>query len=136
MPTATATAIALPDTEPLRRKDKVVAAVDMPGIPAGTTGRVTMVSGFTWIRYWVRWDNGVVRGSINRDKLVRPGEPYGEELVELRAAAEAPAASADAGEVGDAPAAAGEGIMHGGVLVPAHLLERSRARRALLTGGG
>lgn len=125
----------LPDTEPLRRKDEVVAAVDLPGIPAGTRGRVTMVSGFEWIRYWVRFDNGQVRGSISRDKLVRPGEPWGEELAALRAAASTPAPT-DAGSGDDAaPAAAGgggEGIVHGGVLVPAHLLERSKSRRAAL----
>ena len=133
MPRLMATATALPDTEPLRRKAEVVAAVSMPGIPAGTRGKVTMVSGFDWIRYWVRFENGVVRGSISRDKLVRPGEPWGEELEALRAAATAPAPAAAGEGGGDAPAAGdGEGVVHNGVLVPAHLLERSRSRRAAL----
>lgn len=121
------------DTDALRRKERVAAAVDMPGIPAGTPGKVIMVAGFEWIRYWVRFENGVVRGSISRDKLARPGEPVGAEREALQAAAAAPVAASngDAGEAGGA-AASGEGIMHAGVLVPAHLLERSKNRRTAL----
>ena len=134
MPPLMATATALPDTEPLRRKDEVVAAVDLPGIPAGTRGKVTMVSGFEWVRYWVRFENGVVRGSINRAHLVRPGEPFGEELEALREAASAPAPVAAGGDDGGAAAGGGggEGVVHNGVLIPAHLLERSKNRRAAL----
>ncbi len=121
----------LPDLEPLKRKDRVVAAVDLPGVPAGTEGKVIMVSGFTWIRYWVRFENGVERGSVNRLHLVRPGEPFGRELLELRANAEAPAAVADGG--GDAGGgAAGGGVEVGGVMIPGHLIERSKKRRELL----
>jgi len=122
------------DPEVLRRKERVVAAIDMPGLPAGTPGKVVMVSGFDWVRYWVRFENGVVRGSLARHKLARPGEPVGAEREALEAAAAAPvdeAASTDA-----APAeGGGEGIVHAGVLVPTHLLERSRSRREVLTGG-
>lgn len=134
--TATVDAPALPDrTTPLKRKARVVAAVDLPGIPAGTTGKVFFVAGFDWIRYWVRWDNGVERGSINRQHLVRPGEPYGDELAELEAAAaELAAAPAGAGSGGDAAAGAGGGggVTVGGVLIPQHLLDRSTTRRELL----
>jgi hypothetical protein len=132
--TATVAPPALPDrTTPLKRKDRVVAAVDLPGIPAGTTGRVTMVSGFDWIRYWVRWDNGVQRGSMNRKHLVRPGEPYGEELAELEAAA-AEVEAAPAAEVADGGGGEGDGggVTVAGVLIPAHLLERSKKRREVL----
>jgi hypothetical protein len=134
MATATATAPAqLPDlTTPFRRKDKVVAAEDMPGIPAGTRGTVFFVAGFDWIRYWVRWENGVERGSINRSKLVRPGEPFGPELAELRAAAGAPVAAASGDEVEAVAADAGGGVTVGGVAIPAHLLERSKKRREVL----
>ena len=131
---ATATAPStLPDrTTPFKKKDEVVAAVDLPGIPAGTRGKVTFVAGFDWIRYWVRWENGITRGSINRKHLVRPGEPCGDELAELEAAAEAPVAAADdAG--GDGDVAAGDGgVTVGGVHIPAHLLERSKKRREVL----
>ena len=46
----------------------------MPGIPEGTPGKVIIVAGFDWIRYWVRFENGQTTGSINRKKLARPGE--------------------------------------------------------------
>ena len=46
------------DTE-YSKGDKVVAAEDRPGVPAGTPGRVVMVTGMAWIRYRVRFDNGV-----------------------------------------------------------------------------
>ena len=46
------------DTE-FRRKDRVIAAEDRPGVPEGTPGVVVMVTGLSWIRYRVRFDNGV-----------------------------------------------------------------------------
>ena len=46
------------DTE-FARKDRVVAAEDRPGVPMGTAGVVVMVTGLSWIRYRVRFDNGV-----------------------------------------------------------------------------
>ncbi len=116
----------------LRRKERVVAAVDMPGIPAGTPGKVFMVAGFDWVRYWVRFENGVTRGSLGRYKLARPGEPVGAEREALEAAAGA-APAVDAAGDGDAAAAGGsEGHLHAGVLVPAHLIERSKKRREVL----
>ena len=45
------------DTE-FARKDRVVAAEDLPGVPEGTPGVVVMVTGLSWIRYRVRFDNG------------------------------------------------------------------------------
>lgn len=41
-----------------REGDRVVAARDLPGVPAGTPGRVVMCSGLTWLRYRVDFDNG------------------------------------------------------------------------------
>ncbi|MGH9246668.1 MAG: hypothetical protein ACRD29_20630, partial [Acidimicrobiales bacterium] len=58
----------------LRRADEVVAAAALPGVPEGTRGRVVVAEGLTWIRYWVRFENGVVRGTIHRRKLARPQE--------------------------------------------------------------
>jgi len=46
------------DTE-FSRKERVVAAQDRPGVPEGTPGVVVMVTGLSWIRYRVRFDNGV-----------------------------------------------------------------------------
>ena len=45
------------DTE-FMRKDRVVAAQDLPGVPEGTPGVIVMVTGLSWIRYRVRFDNG------------------------------------------------------------------------------
>jgi hypothetical protein len=122
--------------ELLRPKERVVATVDMPGIPEGTAGKVIFPVGLTWIRYWVRFDNGVVRGSLDRKKLARPKEWA--ELVRRREAGEdigvdASAAAAAGGGDGGAPAAAaGETVLVNGVAVPAHLIERSKARREFL----
>ncbi|MGH9137009.1 MAG: hypothetical protein ACRD0G_08170 [Acidimicrobiales bacterium] len=118
----------------LRKGEKVVAAVDFPGIPAGTAGKVIFVEGFEWIRYWVRFENGATKGSIHRRKLARPDEWTS--LLERRErgedAEEQATAEANGDEGGAAEEASGEGIVHNGVLVPAHLLERSKKRREVL----
>ena len=61
-----------------RRRQKVVAAVDLPGVPAGTFGKVWFVSGVTWIRYHVAFDNGVeianVDGGDIRDRKTHLAE--------------------------------------------------------------
>ena len=46
------------DTE-FSRKERVVAAEARPGVPEGTPGVIVMVTGLSWIRYRVRFDNGV-----------------------------------------------------------------------------
>ncbi|CAB4347123.1 unannotated protein [freshwater metagenome] len=48
-----------------RRLQKVVAAVDLPGVPAGTFGKVWFVSGVTWIRYHVAFDNGAEIANVD-----------------------------------------------------------------------
>jgi len=40
-------------------KARVSAAHDLDGVPAGTAGKVVMVTGLSWIRYRVRFENGV-----------------------------------------------------------------------------
>lgn len=58
------------EQQPLRRRQKVRTAFDLPGIPKGTKGRVTLVNGFgPWIRYRVLFENGVDQGNILRDDL-------------------------------------------------------------------
>lgn len=64
-------------------KDRVVSRVDLPGVPAGTAGRVILKNGldrpgsdqFEWIRYRVWFDdgtpNGTDIGSLSRDVLQR-----------------------------------------------------------------
>ncbi|MFM7509460.1 MAG: hypothetical protein ACKO5A_07925 [Actinomycetota bacterium] len=62
------------NVRPLRRRQKVVAAVDLPGVPAGTHGRVQLVNGFSWVRYRVHFDNGEELGFLDRDQLVTAKE--------------------------------------------------------------
>ncbi|MDZ7678771.1 MAG: hypothetical protein U5K29_09475 [Acidimicrobiales bacterium] len=58
------------EVAPLRRRQKVRAAFDLPGVPAGTPGKVALVNGFgPWIRYRVIFDNGVDRGNVLREEL-------------------------------------------------------------------
>lgn len=59
------------DTE-FSRKDRVVAAEDLPGVPEGTPGRVVMVTGLSWIRYRVRFDNGYELSLLDGRYLRRP----------------------------------------------------------------
>lgn len=56
------------------RHEKVVAAVDLPGVPRGTPGKVMLKTGFTWDRYRVYFSNGVEVPWIERDQIVRPGD--------------------------------------------------------------
>jgi hypothetical protein len=122
--------------ELLRSGEVVIAATDLPGIPEGTRGKVIFPEGLTWIRYWVRFDNGVVRGSINRNTIARPTE-----WLDLKAKRErGETAEATAGGDGAAASDGGggdggggtDGVTVNGVLVPAMLLERSKKRREAL----
>ena len=62
------------DGDQLKRHEKVVAVVDLPGVPVGTEGKVFLVSGVTWIRYRVRFANGAEIGTLDRATLVRRDE--------------------------------------------------------------
>ncbi|HEX6238023.1 MAG TPA: hypothetical protein VFZ68_12565 [Acidimicrobiales bacterium] len=120
----------------LKRGDRVRALDDLPGVPAGTYGRVYLVSGFTWTRYRVMFDNGVDIGSLDGSVLVRPKD-YEKALERRRAAAdeaEEAAASVD-GDAEESPTAAGEGKVVNGVTVPAHLLERAKRARERVGAG-
>lgn len=58
----------------LKRHEKVVAAADLPHVPAGTKGKVMLVNGLTWIRYWVRFENGQQLGQLDGSVLARRDE--------------------------------------------------------------
>ncbi len=49
----------------LERGQRCVAKIDLPGVPAGTPGQVLLANGFTWLRYRVRFDNGVEVGNLD-----------------------------------------------------------------------
>ncbi len=109
-----------------RRHEKVVANIDMLGIPAGTPGKVLLVNGMTWRRYRVLFKNGEDRGSLDHRHLVRPKEFV---PLDQRVEEEVVEETTDAAESSesDAPAAAGNAFG-----VPEHLLERSRKARERL----
>jgi len=54
----------------LTAKARVSAAHDLDGVPAGTAGKVVMVTGLSWIRYRVRFDNGVELNLLDRRHLL------------------------------------------------------------------
>lgn len=113
---------------PFKRHDKVRANVDLPGVPAGTTGKVLVVSGVTWVRCRVLFANGVEHGLLDARHLVRPkdfiplDQRVPEEASETKSAADDGAA--DAGDAG--------GAADNAFGVPAHLLERSKKARERL----
>ena len=115
-----------------RRNEKVRTLDDLPGVPQGTEGKVLLVSGFTWTRYRVAFDNGYDLGSIDGSHLSRPKE-Y-EQALALREAGASTAVATSNGD-SDAVAAesAGEAKVVNGVSVPGHLLERSRRARERLS---
>ena len=50
----------------LKRHQKVRAWIDLPGVPAGMPGKVLQVSGVSWIRYRVLFENRVEHGLLRR----------------------------------------------------------------------
>lgn len=63
--------MAISTDDQLKVRAKVVATEDLPGVPAGTKGRITLKNGFRWIRYRVEFDNGMGIGSLDRSQLAR-----------------------------------------------------------------
>lgn len=133
-----------PDT-PFRKNETVKATMDLPGVPKGTTGKIKVINGFTWTRYWVFFENGVDLGQLDTQELVRP--EHWDHFFEQKALAEERAAkAAEAAANGAAPATDGGGTSGGAdadpndplarirAMVPPHLLERSAAARARLGG--
>jgi hypothetical protein len=113
-----------------RRNEWVKNLDDLPGVPAGTRGRVYLVDGFTWTRYRVLFENGADIGSLDGAVLARPRDfaLALERRKQAEIAAEAAADQAEAAaEEGAAPA--GDDKTVNGVTVPAHLLDRSRRAR-------
>ena len=119
----------------LKRHAKVRANIDLPGVPAGTPGKVLQVTGLTWTRYRVLFDNGVEVGQLDGRHLVRPKEFV---PVDQRVAVVPTEGGGAGGEVA-AAASAGEGGGGGAdnpYGVPAHLLERSKRARERLAAAG
>jgi len=116
-----------------RRNEWVKNLDDLPGVPAGTRGRVYLVEGFTWTRYRVLFDNRVDIGSLDGAVLARPRDFTSalERREQAAVAAEAVTEQAEAAaEEGAAPAVEDKTV--NGVSVPAHLLDRSKRARERL----
>lgn len=135
--------------DPFRRNETVLATEPMPGVPVGTTGKVKMINGFSWVRYWVFFDNGVDLGSVDGSRLVRPQHwsqfkidreqrLLDEEEAKLRALSApkgaAPAATTEAADGAAAPAGEDPNAALR-AMVGEELLARAAAARARLTGG-
>lgn len=121
----------------------VKSTVDLPGVPKGTVGKIKVINGFTWRRYWVFFDNGEEVGQLDGGELVRPDhwDHYFEQkaLEEERAAkaAEAAANGAAAEAAGGAAAAdadPSDPLAAMRAMIPPALLERSEAARIRLLG--
>ncbi len=128
----------MPVTEaPFRRNEKVISTEAIGHVPEGTKGKVMLVNGFSWIRYWVHFDDGTDVGSIDQTKLVRAKE-WKDFLAERKARAEAPDVTEAAVSADDADAEGGgssaEGATVNGVTIPAFLIERAKAARTRLGG--
>jgi hypothetical protein len=118
---------------PFQRGEKVMLVRPLPGHDQGQRGKVRLVSGFDdWKRYWVRFTNGDLVGSVDHADLVRP------RMYHLwRQRQEEKAAAAVRSTEDTPPAAASAAPGGGGVTdqIPAVLLERSLAAKKRLTGG-
>jgi hypothetical protein len=57
------------ETPVFKKHQKVAAARDLPGVPAGTPGKVLLIGGYAWVRYRVRFANGVERGMLHAEDL-------------------------------------------------------------------
>jgi hypothetical protein len=120
-------------TKNLRKGDKVVTTADLRDVPEGTAGKVIVVNGLTWIRYWVRFDNGEVLGSISRDKLATKQDLL-DQANGVGIDAGADAASDDGGDAVAADAGGGVTTPNGTFVAQIHI-DRAKAARARLTGG-
>jgi hypothetical protein len=74
------------ETPVFRQHQKVAAARDLPGIPRHTPGRVLLVNGLAWVRYRVRFDNGVEQGMLHGGDLVPAAEAEADERAEAAVA--------------------------------------------------
>jgi hypothetical protein len=53
--------------------DRVVATVELDGVPEGTEGKVILANGFNWQRYRVLFDNGAELGDLDHRNIAAIG---------------------------------------------------------------
>jgi hypothetical protein len=57
----------------LRIGDTVQTTVDLPGVAAGTSGKVILANGFNWQRYRVLFTNGAEVGDLDARQIAATG---------------------------------------------------------------
>jgi|TARA_Y100000996_G_scaffold86263_1_gene60085 hypothetical protein len=113
-------------TKVLTKQQEVVAATDLKGVPEGTSGKVMLSNGLDWVRYWVKFENGVEMGSLHRNKLVS-AEDWDLYLEEREDGALPLEETTDSADEESSTTGSGGGVEVNGVLVPQLLLDRSQA---------
>ena len=113
-------------TKVLTKQQEVVAATDLKGVPEGTNGKVMLSNGLDWVRYWVKFENGVEMGSLHRNKLVS-AEDWDLFLEEREDGALPLEETTDSADEESSTTGSGGGVEVNGVLVPQLLLDRSQA---------
>ena len=113
-------------TKVLTKQQRVVAATNLKGVPEGTIGKVMLSNGLDWVRYWVKFENGVEMGSLHRNKLVS-AEDWGLYLEEREDGALPLEETTDSADEESSTTGSGGGVEVNGVLVPQLLLDRSQA---------
>ena len=113
-------------TKVLTKQQDVVAATDLKGVPEGTSGKVMLSNGLDWVRYWVKFENGVEIGSLHRNKLVS-AEDWNLYLEEREDGALTLEETTDSADEESSSAGSGGGVEVNGVLVPQLLLDRTQA---------
>ena len=113
-------------TKDLTKQQEVVAATNLKGVPEGTSGKVMLSNGLDWVRYWVKFENGVEMGSLHRNKLVS-AEDWGLYLEEREHGALSLEETSDSADEESSTTGSGGGVEVNGVLIPQLLLDRSQA---------
>src|SRR3954453_6796773 len=86
-----------------KQHQKVVAAHDLPGIDAGTRGKILLINGLSWVRYRVLFETGVERGMLNPSDLTTTADWAAQQLAAANAAREAERAARRAANGAAAP---------------------------------
>ena len=130
-------AVKSPPKDLLPVGSRVTLRTDLIGVPAGTSGKVTLVNGLTWVRYWVHFDNGVRQGLIDRAKLATAAQwERRHDTVTAAVAGLGAAGSGGGGGPGSGSSSGSGSAETGGAAnalgIPEHLLDRSRQARERL----
>lgn len=124
---------------PFRTGERVVLTRDIRGGHEGATGKVRLVNGLEglnggtpWLRYWVRFSDGKLLGQVSHSDLTRPSQIEAWQAREIQRAEEASRPPVEEAPAAEASSSGGGGGVAD--LIPAALLERSRAAKARLLG--